>query len=983
MVVAVVAAVVAALLWMGGGGRSADVVTRVAGAQGGGGPAIRDPRARPPVDLETQRTGSIAGSVTDDAGAPIAGATVCTTPRTRELAGEDTRDPLCVATGDDGRYELTGLVPARYSVSASAPRHLPDRWRDGDDRDWLWLALGEHRGNVDIRLRGGAVEVTGVVLDIGGGPVAGARVTAWATGSWRTSGAAFAVTGDDGAFSLWTRPGEVWINATAEGYARGQTEAAAPSARVEVLLTPESAIAGRVVEVGTGTPVARALVTVEGDWSGGGRSDGSAFTDADGRFRIARLEPGNYKPVAEGLGSYGEARESVHLGLGETVEGVIVEVHPARIVAGRVVIAGTEQPCPEGWVSLRDEERDRWSRESIETDGRVELRSVLPGTYKVRVSCEGYLERDKYPEIVVAKEDQLDLVWEVDGGATLTGAVVGAGGEPVADASVRVQSTGGDPRGQRKWEWDETRRDGSFRIEGLMAGAYTVGVHPSDHPAPKEPTKVELAAGETKHLRIELDAGGSVRGVVVDDAGEPVAGASVRATGESWGSWRQNARTADDGTFAIEGVRPGQARVVAMTEAWDELRAPGATDDDVAGERVTVVAGEVVRVRLVVEGRRGVIRGRVLDSAGRPVGDAFVDAERESDSASAAAGSARRSMRWGWSRKPVLTDLDGKFTLKELAPGRYTVRAFRKGGGEAFAEHVEVGATATLRMVDDGSIAGTVALAGAGGEAPEEFSIHVEDEQAGFHRSESFFRTGGSWIMRRLPPGTFIVSVSAPEGTAKQTITLAQGQELTGVSFELESRAVVVGRAVAMDTGEPIAGLSAWVSPVKGAGERWGGDEDKKNITDADGRFRVERAPAGRVMVGVWNMEWQTAVYRWGMKIANAPGGNETDIGDIKVPRIRIKPMERGGDLGFDTKERPPDQDPADARHIVSVIRADGPAASSGLQVGDEIVTVDGHDVVGENAWLLDALCAVPEGTVVRFGLARGETIEITAAKPL
>ena len=64
-------------------------------------------------------------------------------------------------------------------------------------------------------------------------------------------------------------------------------------------------------------------------------------------------------------------------------------------------------------------------------------------------------------------------------------------------------------------------------------------------------------------------------------------------------------------------------------------------------------------------------------------------------------------------------------------------------------------------------------------------------------------------------------------------------------------------------------------------------------------------------------------------------------------------------------------------------MRANGPAIKSGLQVGDTIITVEGHDVSGVNAYLFWSLAAVPKGTTVVFGLERGTKISITAAKPL
>ena len=47
---------------------------------------------------------------------------------------------------------------------------------------------------------------------------------------------------------------------------------------------------------------------------------------------------------------------------------------------------------------------------------------------------------------------------------------------------------------------------------------------------------------------------------------------------------------------------------------------------------------------------------------------------------------------------PVQTDAAGRFTIPALAPGRYRVRAYRRGGGEASAEQVEAGSDLTLTL---------------------------------------------------------------------------------------------------------------------------------------------------------------------------------------------------------------------------------------------------------------------------------------------
>src|SRR5262249_31876608 len=150
---------------------------------------------------------------------------------------------------------------------------------------------------------------------------------------------------------------------------------------------------------------------------------------------------------------------------------------------------------------------------------------------------------------------------------------------------------------------------------------------------------------------------------------------------------------------------------------------------------------EVATVRLVVESQSGTIKGTVVDAEGKPVPDAFVSAARESDAAGAQRSNVQDT-RSGWGEKPVLTGTDGAFTLTKLAPGAYTVRAYRKGGGEAIAEHVALSSTAKLQIKATGTIEGTARRAG-GGAPIDELAVALRDPAAGLYRHETFYRTDG------------------------------------------------------------------------------------------------------------------------------------------------------------------------------------------------------------------------------------------------
>ena len=307
------------------------------------------------------------------------------------------------------------------------------------------------------------------------------------------------------------------------------------------------------------------------------------------------------------------------------------------------------------------------------------------------------------------------------------------------------------------------------------------------------------------------------------------------------------------------------------------------------------------------------------------------------------------------------------------------MRAFRRGGGESTAEEVAVGSRVDLVIRPTGSIAGTVAASGA---PPDRFSLTISDEARGFRRSETFFRTGGAFTMRDLPAGNFKLAASAADGVGSLTVPLADGQALAGQTIRLEGRATVTGRVVALDTGKPLAGFRMNVSPVQGGGRFSfrGDDSDRKHISGPDGRFEVENAPAGRVQVAGFPVEWDEAGYGFVRMVATVAGGRTTDVGEVRVAPMRQKRGERSGDLGFVLKETPPDVEPEDVVLEVAVVRA--AAAKAGLAVGDVITAVDGHDVTGANHYLYWSLSRVPPGTSLALGLKRGASVKLTAGEP-
>ncbi|HLL22042.1 MAG TPA: carboxypeptidase-like regulatory domain-containing protein, partial [Kofleriaceae bacterium] len=546
VVVGLVAVVVGVVFWRlgGSGAKSSAPAVQANGVATAMGSAARR------ADPRMLQRGSIAGTVTDVAKRPIAGARVCADGSSDDAPPDVFEVPTCVDTDAKGGYRIEKLLAASYVVSANAKTYQPALFEATPYG--FRLRAGEARGGVDIVLEAGGVELNGTVSDISGGPVAHARVR---LSNGETMIGSPAETDQNGQFTLTSWPGGVSVTARADGYTEASGSGTAPGT-IDVLLTPAASLSGTVVDAATGAPIEGARVSVE---KTEGLTNHSAHSDADGKFRVQGLTPGRYVAEAISEHRYGRTAGSMLVGLGQDVEGAVVKVHPAQRVQGRVMIRGDKQSvCRDGYAHLQGAGTRRWVEGRTDPDGTITIDGVSPGRYSVSAGC-GHDSTTN--EIEVEDKDVLGLVWEVEVGATVRGRVLNRRGEPIAHVRVTGVRMPGDHRVEDDWVTTRSKSDGRYELAGLREGTYILDLETTKALAPRGGFTVEVARGVLASMDkviekdLVLEDGGQIDGLVVDEHGKPVRGVAVNARSVD-SSWNRDGKSDGDGKFTLTAVHP-------------------------------------------------------------------------------------------------------------------------------------------------------------------------------------------------------------------------------------------------------------------------------------------------------------------------------------------------------------------------------------------------------------------------------------------
>jgi hypothetical protein len=398
--------------------------------------------------------------------------------------------------------------------------------------------------------------------------------------------------------------------------------------------------------------------------------------------------------------------------------------------------------------------------------------------------------------------------------------------------------------------------------------------------------------------------------------------------------------TATDGTFCARLLTGGTYDVA--------VHAGPSVLEPTAPLAVTLGPNETKRVAIAVSAPRLSITGTVNDAHGAPVVDAIIRLVAKQ------LGQANYDARLPSS--VTITDDAGHFTLARLAPGDYTIVATAQDGSEVIVPTVVAGSrdvAITLSAAGriEGQLVGFTSPPTITGTFTSGTHVTIEPEVDGTR-----FRASG------LSPGTYVLMArSDTRETDSQQVVVRAG-ETTQVTLTNRGTATVTGVVRDFKTRAPVAGLRCNANPRQGeaTGLIYSGPEEPV-MTDAQGGYRIT-SPAGEINVVCLSPK------RNGMQTAVATRDATTNV-DVLTVEMTQQPGTIDAQLKFLT-------------HRVREIVKGGSADRAGLQIGDEVIAVDGVSVLELGApQTMLVITQRPAGTQAKLTIVRGgeqRTIAVT-----
>ena len=491
----------------------------------------------------------------------------------------------------------------------------------------------------------------------------------------------------------------------------------------------KASLQGNVIKQPGGEPLKKAIVELiaENQEEGGNYS---ATSDQDGKFMIEAIAPGRYKIFVERPG-FLEVDDkhkrsqglSLTLNAGQELKDLVLRMQPAAVILGRVLDEDGD-PMPNAQVTASQR---RYSSGRLRLDaaggaqtndlGEYRIGGLMAGKYYVAanppVNFESVVpQQKKSGEPGTREMSYVSTYYPGTSDGTQAGTVdLHAGDEtPVNFSLVRMRaahvrgSVAGLAAGSKAlvllrsadssamFSAGEVDKDGKFDIPHVAPGRYTVLVTTENADSPRTArSTVEVGDGDVEGLHLTCSAGAVVRGRLrvgpkadlksmapyvtlnrldgEDDFGDAV-------TFNDSGGWPAPAKVKADGSFELKEVPPGSYEVqVSGTAASDYFVESAMVGTKETAETGLNVSGGTIPLEVTLSAGAGLVEGVVVNDKNEPVVNAAVVAAPEEKYQKRSSHYYRAS-----------TDQNGRFTIRGLQPGNYTLYSWESLEGEDYLD---------------------------------------------------------------------------------------------------------------------------------------------------------------------------------------------------------------------------------------------------------------------------------------------------------
>ena len=657
--------------------------------------------------------GSISGVVNDTSGKPVPQVSVWS----ERQETSDARNSPYGQSAEDGRFTIAGLREGVYLLHVNGAQEArestpPVKVGPGQNVTGVTLVYESTR-------QAGALSISGRVTNSKGDGVARANVYASmraSQGERATNSYGSAMTGKDGRYTitgLWE--GEHEVSVHSQHYAAQKpAQVTAGSTNANFVLQDFGAIEGQVLDAVTGRPITNFEIGLgtSGEGEGvpesgfGPDTDRTPYSNAEGKFRVERVEPGDVMVRAYAPGHAPGSQVVRGVRSGETASNVKIRLSAGGIVEGHVRSSAGE-PIPGVQIvaatDLDEPSEGMPGMATTDTEGAFRLDSLSLETVQILAHHADYVDAKV---TVTPKAGAVTPVEITLGhGGVVTG-VVRKNGKPAAGLEVNASGDDVDEC------YTTTNPDGTYTLQNVPPGEIQVEVS-------LESTGASGATRLTKATHVTADrstvvdfdfTGGSatVEGKITS-GGQPVRHARVMALPTELGSGATltvdaEAETGEDGSYKIEGAPVGKIRLLVAldrdtandtenstlptteTRVFTAQTTSGQTtrrDIDIAGGSAAV--GSVTGL---AEGERGFVMALRGEQA---IPENELLSAMYGERRSGAAGSA-------------LTKPDGAFRISNLEPGRCTIMVVAVNPSSGNSESGPRYTSATITVPESGEV---------------------------------------------------------------------------------------------------------------------------------------------------------------------------------------------------------------------------------------------------------------------------------------